>query len=87
MSKVKFERKFTRPEEESTTHKVIFKYFVVEKIRNERLDLCQSCDKYNKLKFCSECGCFMPAKISLYQTKCPLNKWGEVYNEEYLSEE
>ena len=42
----------------------------------ERLQLCESCDKYIKLaKICSECKCFMPVKTRLRFANCPIGKW------------
>lgn len=52
-----------------------------EKIGREvaqfRLQNCMDCDRFNTLtKRCSECGCFMTAKIWLAEASCPLGKWG-----------
>lgn len=41
----------------------------------ERIELCQSCDQLNSLRFCKLCGCFMPAKVRLKGSSCPQNKW------------
>lgn len=42
----------------------------------QRLVICQECDKYIKMaKICSVCKCFMPLKIRLRESKCPLDKW------------
>ena len=40
----------------------------------QRQDICDSCESL-KAFICSECLCFMPLKIRLKETKCPLNKW------------
>ena len=41
-----------------------------------RMDICKECDRYNsKVKSCKECGCFMPAKVLLKKSFCPLLKW------------
>lgn len=41
----------------------------------QRIELCKSCDQLNSLNFCKQCGCFMPAKIRLKWTSCPIGKW------------
>jgi hypothetical protein len=42
-----------------------------------RMDICKECDSYNsKFKLCNECACFMPAKVLLKESFCPLLKWG-----------
>jgi len=40
------------------------------------MDICKECDRYNsKLKFCNECGCFLPPKVLIKESFCPLLKW------------
>jgi len=46
-----------------------------ELTRNQRMDICNSCDRLSILKFCKECGCIMPVKTYLSFAKCPLSKW------------
>ena len=47
----------------------------------ERMNECIGCDlggkgnKENWNKFCSSCGCFMPAKVLLENEVCPIEKW------------
>jgi hypothetical protein len=43
--------------------------------RNQRMDICNSCDRLSILKFCKECHCLMPVKTYLSFAKCPLGKW------------
>ena len=44
-------------------------------IRNEKLKICKSCEKYNTVTTqCRECGCFMPIKTWLEGNTCPLGK-------------
>jgi hypothetical protein len=44
----------------------------------QRLQLCQECPKLVRLtRQCTECGCFMPAKVKLPNASCPLEKWGQ----------
>jgi len=39
-----------------------------------RIKICRECDNY-KLYFCTQCGCFMPAKTRLKMAECPIKKW------------
>lgn len=43
--------------------------------RQERVDICNECDKLTALKMCQMCGCIMPFKTWLKDSKCPLGKW------------
>ena len=44
-------------------------------IRNEKLKICKSCDRYESITTrCKECGCFMPVKTWIKGNNCPLNK-------------
>ena len=50
---------------------------VTDKVRQERIDACMGCENLIKFtKQCKKCGCFMKAKTSFPNSKCPLNKWG-----------
>ena len=45
------------------------------KIRNLKLDICKTCEKYNAVTTqCKECGCFMPVKTWIKGNTCPLGK-------------
>jgi len=49
---------------------------VSDQERQERLDVCSNCDKFNKtINFCSECGCHIPSKSLFWFSECPLDKW------------
>lgn len=44
----------------------------------ERLKVCQGCDRYVENEGaprCSECGCFLKEKVKWASEKCPLGKW------------
>lgn len=43
--------------------------------RNQRMTVCNSCDRLSVLKFCKACHCLMPVKTYLSFAKCPLGKW------------
>ena len=48
----------------------------VKKRVETRMDICKECDRYDsKLKLCNECGCFLPVKVLLKESFCPLLKW------------
>tara|TARA_R100001198_G_C5132293_1_gene149990 strand:- start:65 stop:343 length:279 start_codon:yes stop_codon:yes gene_type:complete len=56
---------------------IAMKRFVPEKIKQERMEICQGCEHWSKeSNRCRECGCQMRVKTSLTSSKCPLNKWG-----------
>lgn len=54
----------------------IKKYIATHMIHTARIQTCEKCDCMNKLKICTECGCFLPAKTLLKSEQCPLGKWG-----------
>lgn len=39
-----------------------------------RQNICNSCESL-KAYICDNCLCFMPIKVRLAETECPLNKW------------
>lgn len=44
----------------------------------DRVKICKKCPELHFiLKTCNSCGCFMPVKILLNNSTCPLNKWGK----------
>lgn len=49
------------------------------KVDNEKALLrrtkCNQCEHLSKHKFCNQCGCFMPIKVWLKTSKCPISKW------------
>jgi hypothetical protein len=49
---------------------------VDDKIFNERIDICKSCEFYNKsYNKCNVCGCFLDIKATWNSEKCPTGKW------------
>ena len=47
-----------------------------QEIQDKRLAICEGCDSRNKiLNICKECGCYIPFKIKLSESECPINKW------------
>ena len=60
--------------EEYRGHK---KMIVSDKIYQERLSICNDCERYDKSnQRCMECGCFMVLKAKFDFEYCPLHKWG-----------
>ncbi len=54
------------------------KLMVSDKVYEERILVCKSCDKFKEVKNeCAECGCYIPAKAKVFLDSCPLNKWTE----------
>jgi hypothetical protein len=42
----------------------------------ERYEICKMCEEFSSVKTCKSCGCFMPAKVTIIRSRCPLGKWG-----------
>jgi hypothetical protein len=52
------------------------KFFVSDKEKKQRLNICLSCPDLIKLtKTCSKCGCFMELKTKVKMSVCPVGKW------------
>jgi len=43
----------------------------------QRLAACFQCPAWTGSR-CRECGCFMKTKVTLKNSKCPLNRWPEL---------
>ena len=48
---------------------------VSKEIREQRVELCKSCDNLNNVQICDLCGCIMPVKTWLKFSECPDKKW------------
>jgi hypothetical protein len=49
---------------------------VNEELRQSRLKICKSCENFvTKIKICSKCGCYVPAKVTFAESHCPEMKW------------
>jgi len=47
-----------------------------EDVSNARMDTCQSCEFFNAPTLrCTQCGCYMAAKVKILASKCPKDKW------------
>lgn len=56
---------------------LVFQNPEFEIIAKERMEICvkNKCKKYKHNNFCTECGCFMPAKVRNPKSKCNLGFW------------
>lgn len=56
---------------------------VDDKTFDERVAICNSCDKKNKYGQCKLCGCYIKMKAALPSEQCPHNppKWEKISNE------
>lgn len=50
-------------------------YIASEAARKQRIEICETCASLTKLKFCTECKCFMPTKVWIKFIDCPQGKW------------
>jgi len=47
-----------------------------KEVEENRLSICLQCPELIKVtKQCKKCGCVMPVKVKLEQSKCPINLW------------
>lgn len=46
-----------------------------EKVQQERVSICNSCEFLAVTRTCKKCGCFVDAKTKLMNQKCPVGKW------------
>lgn len=47
-----------------------------KEISDSRFDICSKCPELIKLsKQCKQCGCFMPLKVKMKLSECPIGKW------------
>lgn len=49
-----------------------------DKTKQERLDICKSCDQYKESPLgpqCQNCGCLLNVKTGWASEQCPLKKW------------
>ena len=60
---------------EDLVGKIQGKIVVSEEEHQQRLSVCESCEKLGKMHLCSECHCYMPLKTKFAIFHCPLKKW------------
>ena len=46
-------------------------------VSRQRMETCESCDRYTEKKTCEICQCYMPIKTTMANMKCPIDKWVE----------
>jgi hypothetical protein len=50
--------------------------FINKEDAERKKNICLLCDKaIGNKTICSECGCIIPLKIQLTESKCPVGKW------------
>lgn len=49
--------------------------FVPKEVAHERISICEGCEHFTEKRRCTECGCFMNAKVNLAASECPIGKW------------
>jgi hypothetical protein len=45
------------------------------KLREIRIEICKTCERFAAPLFCKECGCILEFKVLLSGSECPLGKW------------
>lgn len=50
--------------------------FATDEVATERINICYDCEiRHEPTNVCTACGCFLPAKVKLLKSVCPLEKW------------
>lgn len=65
---------------EAARKNIVERITVSDDVRQERFDICKSCDKLTSAEFCKICHCYMPAKTWIPSSNCPIKKWIAVEN-------
>ncbi len=55
-------------------------------VREQRLNICKSCENLRANDTCKLCNCFMPAKVWISASSCPDKKWTSFTARENTSE-
>ncbi len=50
-------------------------FLTPKELHDERAAICKQCEFLTATKFCSKCGCFIPAKTYIRSTTCVMKKW------------
>lgn len=48
---------------------------LIEKLAEDRFNVCLKCPQLKSNNKCRKCGCYMVAKTRSPKSKCPLDKW------------
>ena len=48
---------------------------VPAEVADERITICRACEHLTSENRCTQCGCFMSAKVNLAASQCPMSKW------------
>jgi hypothetical protein len=58
--------------------KWVSSYIATQQQADQRFDTCKRCINMSVLNTCNQCGCFMPAKVRLKHSYCPIQFWGPI---------
>lgn len=54
-----------------------------DSVIKSRREMCDACEVRNSLlDMCTACGCFIPTKIRLTKSECPMELWGSCASDE-----
>lgn len=59
-----------------------FEFTVPTEVKEERMNICRSCEHLVSFDRCKLCGCFMQYKTMIPGVRCPINKWKTYKQEE-----
>jgi hypothetical protein len=54
--------------------------FAPRAVADDRMKICEACDRCTAKKTCEICQCFMPLKTTMANMRCPIDKWNEYKN-------
>lgn len=60
--------------------------FADKETSKERYEICKACQHFSKLKICTACGCFLPAKVTMAKSSCPKGKWMPIQPDKTVKE-
>lgn len=50
------------------------KRFAPSELKEKRMAICKECP-HSRLNLCKQCGCVIPFKTALLNSKCPIGNW------------
>lgn len=56
---------------------IVYKMFATKEAVKQRVDICKTCEYFDKIVFgsCKVCGCLVKLKAHLAGASCPVDKW------------
>ena len=62
--------------EDANPNKVDFEKVLKNIDPDNRYKICQECEHFrSSLRQCKKCGCFLPVKVRISWSECPVGKW------------